>query len=69
MKAELISVFDGYINEGAGELDSKLTKIEKELEGVPEKKLEEQVYKRFEYLVCVACRDNIDNFLTVEDSL
>lgn len=68
VKAELISVFDGHINDRAADFEKKLGEIEKELKDTPEKELEEQVYKKIEYLVCVACRDEIDEFLKAEDN-
>ena len=66
MKAELASYFDGYIYESPLDFESQLEKIGKQVEGLSESVMEEQIYKKFEYRVCPACRDNIDNFLTPE---
>jgi len=66
-RAELISAFDGYIYETPGKIEDKLEKIEKATEGLSSEDLEEQVYKKYEYLVCAECRDILDDFIEQKD--
>jgi hypothetical protein len=67
LKAELVSAFDGYIysNEKT-DLKGLIDKVNNELEGQSPEEIEEQVYKKFEYLVCPACRDQLDKSLDIE---
>lgn len=66
LKAELVSSFDGYLPENDKSLEERLAKIENEIEGLSEEELAEQVYKKFEYFVCGECRDEINDFLSLE---
>lgn len=67
LKAELVSEFDGYIYpDKKTDLKGFIEKINIELEGQSPEEIEEQIYKKFEYLVCVRCRDELDRFLAVE---
>ena len=67
LRAELVSAFDGYIysNEKT-DLKDLIDKLDIELEGQSPEEIEEQVYKKFEYLICPACRDKLDKFLDIE---
>jgi uncharacterized protein Yka (UPF0111/DUF47 family) len=64
LSAELISSFDGYIQVDEKEnLAERIKEMEQEVDGLTEKEMEEQVYKKYDYYVCPACRDEIDTFL------
>jgi hypothetical protein len=65
MKAELISHFDGYIRGGGKSLKELLEEIKIRTEDMTEEDLEKQIYQKFEYLVCPACRDEIERFLSL----
>lgn len=67
LKAELISAFDGYIySDEKTDLRDFIDKVNIEVEGQSPEEIEEQIYKKFEYLVCVRCRDEVDKFLDIE---
>ena len=68
LTAELASSFDGYIIEGGNGFEERLEKIQSEVAGLNEEELQEQVYKKYEYLVCSGCRDEIDRLLKPEHS-
>ena len=64
LKAELISAFDGYIcSDEKTDLKDFIDKVNVELEGQSPEEIEEQVYKKFGYLVCPGCRDELDRLL------
>ncbi len=64
LKAELISAFDGYIcSDEKTDLKDFIDKVNVELEGQSPEEIEEQVYKKFGYLVCAGCRDELDRLL------
>ena len=66
LKAELISEFDGYIYADEKiNLKDFIDKVNLELEDRSPEEIEEQVYKKFEYLVCPGCRDELDRFLDI----
>ncbi len=68
LKAELISAFDGYIySDEKTDLKDFIDKMSIELEGQTPEEIEEQVYKKFEYLVCAGCRDKLDGLLYIEE--
>jgi hypothetical protein len=68
LKAELISAFDGYIySDEKINLDDLIDRAALELEGQSPEEIEEQVYKKFEYLICAGCRDELDKLLGVEE--
>jgi hypothetical protein len=67
LKAELISHFDGHIQESRENLAELVEKIEQQMEKMTEEQLEKQVYQKFDYLVCPACRDEIERFLNLPD--
>ena len=68
LKAELISHFDGYIPANPKDtLTATLDKIHSELDKLTEDEIEKQVYQKFEYLVCPACRDEVEKFLLTEE--
>jgi DNA-directed RNA polymerase subunit RPC12/RpoP len=70
LKAELISHFDGHIDvSGKKGLDEVIDKINEDLAGLAQKQIENQVYQKFEYIVCPSCRDEIENFLAQEDRI
>jgi pyruvate/oxaloacetate carboxyltransferase len=58
---EVISDFDGYIEDFSKKpedyLEKKLDKIMKETEEMTEEQLEEDVYLRRQWLMCVNCRE------------
>jgi hypothetical protein len=66
LRAELISRFDGYIQDKGKDLDETLEKIESDVAGMSEEELEKQVYQKIEYIVCSSCRDEIERFLDTE---
>ncbi len=67
--AEIMADFDGYINITPNkEMRDSLREIEMRMKELSEKELLDQVHKEFEYLVCLSCRDDIDNFLQPGDS-
>jgi DNA-directed RNA polymerase subunit RPC12/RpoP len=69
LKAELTSHFDGYIGVNQREsLASILDKVNSQLEKLTEDEIENQVYRKFEYIVCPPCRDEVESFLRPEDS-
>jgi len=64
LKAELISHFDGYIRVNPNDnITDTLDKIRSELEKSSQEEIEKQVYQRFDYIVCPACRDDVEKFL------
>jgi hypothetical protein len=67
IKAELISHFDGHIRGSGKELKELVAEIETLMENITEEELERQIYRKFEYLVCPACRDEIEHFLSLSD--
>ncbi len=69
LKAELISAFDGHIHsDEKTDLKNYIDKVNVELEGQSSEEIEEQIYKKFEYLVCAKCRDELDRVLYVEEN-
>ena len=58
---EVISDFDGYIEDSSKKpedyLEKKIHKIMQETEKMTEKELEEEVYLRRHWLMCVNCRE------------
>jgi hypothetical protein len=69
LRAELISSFDGYIQfDETADMKEKIKEVEREVEGLTEKEMEEQIYKRFDYYICPVCRDEIDTFLETESN-
>jgi hypothetical protein len=69
LKAELVSEFNGHIYpDEKTDLKGFIEKVNIELEGLSPEEIEEQIYKKFEYLVCVKCRDKLDRFLAVEEN-
>ncbi len=69
LKAELISAFDGHINfDEKTDLKNYIDTVNVELEGQSPEEIEEQIYKKFEYLVCTKCRDELDRLLYVEEN-
>ncbi|OGC93756.1 MAG: hypothetical protein A2W25_06480 [candidate division Zixibacteria bacterium RBG_16_53_22] len=68
LKAELISHYDGYIRVNPNDsMTATLDKINSELSKLTEDEIERQVYRKFEYLVCPACRDEVEKFLLTEE--
>jgi hypothetical protein len=68
LNAELISSFDGHIQvDEKIDLEERIKEIEEKVEGLTEREMEEQVYKRFDYYICSVCRDTIDTFLEPGD--
>ncbi len=69
LKAELVSTFDGYIySDEKTNLKDFIEKVKDELEGQSPEEIEEQIYKKYEFLVCAGCRDEFDKLLDVEAS-
>ena len=69
LKAELISAFDGHIySDEKTNLKDFIDKVKVELEGQSSEEIEEQIYKKYEFLVCAGCRDEFDKLLDVEGS-
>jgi DNA-directed RNA polymerase subunit RPC12/RpoP len=67
LKAELISHFDGYIRVNPDDsITRMLEKINSEMESMTEDEIEKQVYQKFEYIICPACRDEVERFLQPE---
>ncbi len=58
---EIISDFDGYIEDVSKKpedyLEKKIAKILEQTKNMSEKELEEQVYLKRNWLVCVTCRE------------
>ena len=58
---EVISDFDGYIEDFSKKpqnyLDTKIHRITKETKEMTEKELEEEVYLKRHWLLCVNCRE------------
>jgi DNA-directed RNA polymerase subunit RPC12/RpoP len=67
IKAELLSHFDGHIRDSGESLAELVEKIERDMENVSEEQLEKQIYQKFDYIVCPACRDEIERFLQPPD--
>jgi DNA-directed RNA polymerase subunit RPC12/RpoP len=65
LKAELISHFDGYINDSRKGLKELVEEIEPLIENMAGEELERQIYQKFEYVVCPSCRNEIDGFLSL----
>jgi hypothetical protein len=64
---EIISDFDGYIEDVSKKpedfLEKKIKTILNETKEVTEKELEEEVYLKRNWLVCVNCREKFVKFL------
>lgn len=60
---EVISDFDGHIEDFSKKpddyLQEKIEKIMGQTEGMTEQELEEEVYLKRNWLVCVGCRDKL----------
>jgi ribosomal protein S27E len=67
LKAELLSHFDGYIQDSGKSLAELVEKIEQDMEQMTEEQLQTQVYQKFEYIVCPDCRNEIERFLNLSD--
>ena len=66
LKAELISDFDGYLSLPYDEKKDYAQEIKDTVEaskGKSEKELEEEVYQKFEFLLCPDCRRRLVAFL------
>ena len=66
LKAELISDFDGYLSVPYDEKKDYAQEIKDTIEaskGKSEKELEEEVYQKFEFLLCVDCKKRLVSFL------
>ena len=68
LKAELISDFDGYLPMTNKDLSQQLIDIEDLVQGKDEKELMEQVYIKFDHLLCQECRDKLESHLRPEVS-
>jgi hypothetical protein len=64
---EIVSDFDGYIEDFSKKpkdyLDKKISKILAETKDMTEKELEEDIYLKRNWLVCVVCREKFKKFL------
>jgi hypothetical protein len=64
---EIVSDFDGHIedfaNKPKGYLEKKIAKILDETEDMTEEELEEEVYLKRNWLVCLSCRARFVRFL------
>jgi hypothetical protein len=69
LKAELLSHFDGYIQDSGKSLAELVEKIEQDMEQVTEEQLEKRIYQKFDYIVCPECRDEIERFLRFDDEV
>ena len=69
LKAELISGFDGqiFVDEKL-DLEAFVEKVRERLDDLSSEEIEQQVYKKHEYVTCSECRDEIDNFLESKDN-
>jgi hypothetical protein len=68
LKAELISHYDGYIRVNPNnDIGQTLDKTNADLEGLTEEEIEKQVYQKFEYIICVSCRDEMERYLQAEE--
>jgi len=66
LKAELISDFDGYLSVPYNEKKDYAQEIKETVEalkGKSGKELEEEVYQKFELLLCVDCKKRLVSFL------
>jgi phage major head subunit gpT-like protein len=61
IKIEILSDFDGYLEDISRKpldyMEKKIKKIIEETKDMTEKEIEEEVYLKREFLVCVACRE------------
>lgn len=61
IKVEVISDFDGYLEDWSKKpedfLQKKIQKIHEDTKDMTEKEIEEQVYLKREFLICVGCRE------------
>jgi len=61
IKIEIISDFDGYLEDLSKKpkdfMEKKIKKIIENTKDLSEKELEEQIYLKREFLVCVRCRE------------
>jgi hypothetical protein len=72
IKVEVLSDFDGYLEDWSKKpddfLQKKIQKIDENTRDMTEKEIEEQVYLKREFLVCVECRErfcrNLKDFTT-----
>lgn len=56
--------YDGYINIIPNkDMRESLKEIEERMKDLTGGEMLDHVHKEFEYVVCLSCRDNIDNFL------
>ncbi|MGB8657160.1 MAG: hypothetical protein WCE90_05180 [Candidatus Zixiibacteriota bacterium] len=64
---EIISDFDGYIEDFSKKpkdyLDKKMDRILEETKEMTEKELEEEIYLKRNWLVCINCREKFIKFL------
>jgi len=66
LKAELISDFDGYLSVPYSHRKDYAQEIKdtvEALKGKSGKELEEEVYRKFEFLLCVDCKKRLVSFL------
>jgi len=66
LKAEFISDFDGYLSVPYNEKKDYAQEIKdtvEALKGKSGKELEEEVYQKFELLLCVDCKKRLVSFL------
>lgn len=66
LKAEFISDFDGYLSVPYDEKKNYAQEIKdtvEALKGKSGKELEEEVYQKFELLLCVDCKKRLVSFL------
>jgi hypothetical protein len=61
IKIEVLSDFDGYLEDISEKpldyMEKKIKKIIEETKDMTEKEIEEEVYLKREFLVCVGCRE------------
>ena len=67
IKIEISSDFDGYLEDISKKpldyMEKKIKKIIEEAKDMTEKEIEEEVYLKREFLVCVGCREEFLRFL------
>ena len=66
LKAEFISDFDGYLSVPYNEKKNYAQEIKDTVEALKDKsgkELEEEVYQKFELLLCVDCKKRLVSFL------
>ncbi|KPL02760.1 MAG: hypothetical protein AMJ90_04965 [candidate division Zixibacteria bacterium SM23_73_2] len=70
VKLEMISDFDGYLEDLSEKpvdfMEKRIKKIIEDTKDLTEKEIEEQIYLKREFLVCIGCREK---FLLILEKL